>query len=34
VELIGEIYRVIQTKFNELVDQNAHMMINLPTKDI
>ena len=29
-----KIYRVIQTKFNVLVDQNAYMIINLPPKDI
>jgi len=29
-----KIYRVIQTKFNELVEENVHMIINRPTKRI
>ena len=29
-----KIYRVIQIKFNQLVDENVHMIINLPTKRI
>jgi len=27
-----KIYRVIQTKFDQLVEDNVHMIINLPTK--
>jgi len=27
-------YRVIQTKFNQLVEENVHMIVNLPTKRI
>ena len=29
-----KIYHVIQTKFNQLVEENVHMIINLPTKGI
>jgi len=29
-----KIYPVIQTKFNQLVEENVHMIINLPTKRI
>ena len=29
-----KICRVIQTKFNQLVEENVHMIINLPTKHI
>ena len=29
-----KIYHVIQTKFNQLVEENVHMIINLPTKRI
>jgi len=36
VELIGEDLPCygIQTKFNELVEENAHMIIKVPTKRI
>jgi len=29
-----KIYDVIQTKFSQLVEENIHMVINLPTKRI
>ena len=29
-----KIYQVIQTKFNQLVQENVRMIINLPTKRI
>jgi len=29
-----KIYHVIQTKFNQLVEENVRMIINLPTKRI
>jgi len=29
---MAKIYRVIQIKLNELVLENAHMIIDLPTK--
>jgi len=29
-----KIYRVIQTKFNQLVEKNVIVIINLPTKRI
>ena len=32
VELIGKDYYVSQTKFNQLVEENVHVIINLPTQ--
>ena len=29
-----KIYHVIQTEFNQLVEENVHMIINPPTKRI